>query len=93
MSFQEGEPLIHEKKVDPSEIFAEMATRISGQVKAEFGGAYVIVPPAGYEPMWNLSLDSKQDVGQFWASLKTRCEIALAELAQAEQRAQTGVWR
>ena len=70
-----------------AEIFAKMAKRIAANADHGFGGAVVIVPPDG-DPVQFLVLDPKQDPAMFWANVKTKAEIALAEMDE-KQRQQT----
>ena len=58
----------------------EMADRMEKNADADFGGAFVVIPPAGGEIIKTLILDNKQDPAQYWAMLKTKCEMALAGL-------------
>ena len=68
--------------------FDSMAATVETNVGAPFGGAFVIIPPEnGGAIVSSLLIDANQDPAQFWAMLKTKCEIALADLADA-QRAQ-----
>lgn len=65
----------------PETEFAEMAERIKRTAGDTFGGAAVIVPPDG-EPISLLILDSggSEIVPQFFAMVKSRLDLALAEL-------------
>jgi len=72
--------------------FTEMAEAMSLNGNRNFGGAFVVVPPQGGEPINTLILDSNQDPAQFWAILKTKAEMALAGLDE-QQRNQTGFGR
>lgn len=74
-----------ERPAQAANAFTDMASRITLNAKQGFGGAFVIVPPAtGGEPVETLILDNKQDAATFWSLLKTRCDIAIAELQQRE---------
>ena len=66
--------------------FRSMADSIDRNAEGSFGGAFVVIPPpeAG-DPLETLILDAKQDPAQFWMLLKTKCDLALAEL-DAKQR-------
>jgi len=71
------------------EPFVKMAQAIDRN-HGLFGGAFVVVPPEGGGPsMEVLILDPHGDATLFWSSLKTKCEMALAdvEAAQREQSA------
>jgi len=73
-----------------SEPFVRMAAAIELNVAGQFGGAVVIVPPkdAG-DPVETLILDNSQSPAEFWAALKTRCEIKLSQLIEAERNMAT----
>ena len=72
------------------ERFFLMAEAMKHNGARSFGGAFVVVPPAeGGDPLETLILDSKQDAGQFWMLLKTKCDIALGELDQKQRQAST----
>ena len=74
---------------DRAEPFFQMRERIAKNTTDAFGGAFVVVPPeGGGDPLETLILDTKQDPGQFWMLLKTKCDIALGELDQ-KQRTQS----
>lgn len=70
----------------------QMADRMETNGNDSFGGCFVVLPPMGGEPLKTLILDSKQDPAQFFAILKTKCEIALASLDET-QRNQQGYGR
>lgn len=66
--------------------FHDMASLIERNDGGSFGGAFVIVPPKdGGDVMSTLLIDKQLNPSQFWAILKTKCEIALNELMQQEQ--------
>lgn len=66
--------------------FREMALALERNEYAPFGGAFVIVPPKdGGDVVATLLFDKQLNPSQFWAILKTKCEIALNELMQQEQ--------
>lgn len=73
--------LVERPKNEAAERFRQMAAAIDHNADGTFGGAVVIIPPAnGGEPIELLILDLKADPAQFWATIKTRIEIKLAEL-------------
>jgi len=93
MSFTDGTPLIEQQKLRPAEPFEAMAQTIRHQEDTSpFGGAVVAVPPGGHQMIFSLNLDPTANVAQFWATLKSRCEMQLAELSEAEARAKQGRW-
>lgn len=70
--------------------FIQMAERIALNKDSNFGGAVVIVPPEnGGEPIELLILDLKADPAQFWATIKTRIDIKIAELDEKQRTQQT----
>ena len=86
-----NQPLI-ENQNDVHELakkFTDMAEAMQLNGNRNFGGAFVVVPPAGGDVIHTLILDSGQDVAQFWALLKTKAEMALAGLDEM-QRNQAG---
>ncbi len=64
-----------------------MAERIKMNSDQDYGGSFVIVPP-GEEvtPHVMLILDNSGDPSVFWASVMTRCQIALEELKQKDEQ-------
>lgn len=81
--------LIENSKIEPDVYFSAMAQRIIHNSGATFGGAAVIVSPSGKAQVELLMLDEAADEAQFWATIKTRIEIRIAELndMQRNQRA------
>ena len=71
-----------------ADAFRAMAEKIKHNGINEFGGAVVIVPPQGGEPLHLLILDSQQDVAMFWGNLKAKCGIALASIDQQQRNQQ-----
>lgn len=63
----------------------ELADRMERNSDGSFGGAYVVIPPAGGDVIKMLILDSAKDPAQFWAVLKTRCEMVLAGLDEIQR--------
>jgi hypothetical protein len=74
----------------PAQICRDMADRIEKTNEAEFAGAAVVVPPGGGEPIALLLVDPKQDLVQFWATVKSRVEIVTTEVAEAARSRQQG---
>ncbi len=72
--------------------FTKMAERIALNEGATFGGACVIVPPGDTTPIEMYVLDSAQDPGQFWSTLKTRIEMAILEI-DTKKRMEAGYGR
>jgi hypothetical protein len=70
-----------------SEPFTAMAERI--ERNPEFGGAVVIVPPAGEEPLEWLIVDTKSDILRFWVKLKTDIDAIIQRLDE-RARMQSG---
>lgn len=68
-----------------SDPFTEMATRIDLNAEHGYGGAFVIVPPGEeVKPKHVLLLDNADNPAMFWSTLQTVCQMALQEIAQAE---------
>lgn len=81
-----------DEKLFPDAAFTTMAQKIKMNAAQGFAGAFVIYPP-GAEPVSMLFLDEKADAGLFWSSLKSRVEMAIAELDDVERRNQSGFGR
>lgn len=71
--------------------FTRMAEEIGKNATERFGGAFVIVPPAG-DPVEFLILDPAADSVIFWSTLQTKAQIALEE-AQERENQQSGAYR
>lgn len=88
-----NQPLVENRNADPAKLFANMADRIkhmgSSPALAGFGGAVVIVPPTGGDPIEILMLDPHADLAMFWGTIRTKIDIALAN-AESEKRRQAG---
>jgi hypothetical protein len=69
--------------------FTDMASRLELNAGQGFGGAFVIVPPGtGDEepkPHVLLMLNNADNPAMFWAALQTTAQIALQEIAKAEE--------
>lgn len=87
----EGQPLIERPDLKISERFRAMADRIERN-PSEFGGAVVIVPPGGGEPIEFLLIDAKGDAGQFYGAVTTKIQVVLEEL-KAHQQGQGAYFR
>ena len=72
---------------DNSEPFTRMAERVRTNADAKFGGAVVIVPPAG-DPIELLMLDAQGDQAQFWSTILTRIQVLMQNLQERERVAQ-----
>lgn len=90
-----NQPLISEGKeiAELAKELREMADRMEKNGIQEFGGCFVVIPPQGGDPLKTLILDKNADVAQFWALLKTKCDIALASIDQQMMTAQGGYRR
>ena len=73
-------------EIDP---FTKMAARIAHNEDANFGGACVIVPPGGGKAIELVMLDSAADEGQFWSTILTRIQMAIAESDKKLQQGRT----
>jgi hypothetical protein len=85
-----GEPLIEKPPATQAERFRVMAARIDRN-PAEFGGACVIVPPGGGDPIEFLVVDPKGDLAHFYSSIQTKIQVALEELKDKSRQLQG--WR
>ena len=82
-----GQPLVEKKESDVSGRYRAMADRLDHNATDTFGGACVIIPPAGGgDPIELLMLDSKGDPAQFWATISTRIQIVLEDLKVKQQQ-------
>ena len=77
-------PLIERPDQKTAERFMLMATRIERNPQ-EFGGACVIVPPAGGNPIEFLLIDTKGDMAQFYSTIMTKIQVQLEELKSQQQ--------
>lgn len=73
---------------DKAQLFVDMADRIGRNPSADFGGAFLIVPPEG-DHISTLILDSDRNLSQFWSLVKARAELALAQIQELER----GMWK
>lgn len=82
-----SEPLIPDKSDVKAlaDRFRAMADKIELNGITEFGGAFVIIPPAPGEAIETFVMDKNQDPAQFFVILKTKAEMALAGLDQIHQ--------
>lgn len=71
-----------------ADTFRAMADKIERNANDVFGGAVVVVPPAGGDSLHILVLDSQQDPSMFWGNLKAKCDIAIASLANLARNQQ-----
>lgn len=77
---------------DNAALFREMAERIKLNEANGFGGAVVIVPPKGAAGITSLMVEDG-DPAFFWSTLKSRIDLALAQLAEQEAQARGGYGR
>lgn len=72
-------------KVDYSVAFAAMAERIVKNKDESFGGAFVVVPPAGAgEPLQALVINAGVDGAMFWQVLQAQITVALGNIQQQQ---------
>lgn len=77
-----------------AEFFLRVAEEIDRNVASGFGGAFVVVPPAGAgNPLATVILDARQDGMTFWMMLKTKCDAELSVLAAQQRQEQAGFLR
>ena len=80
--------LVEKKDDDPSARFRAMADRVDHN-RGIFGGAVVIVPPAGAgDPIEFILLDVSADAVQFWATIKGRIDKEIAKLDENSRNKQ-----
>lgn len=84
-----NQPLIEGRSNDPDKRFADMAKRIVDNTGHPFGGAVVIVPPSGGEPIELLMLDPHADLAMFWSTIMSKIQIQLG-LVETDKRRQGG---
>ena len=72
-----------------STFFRELADKIDRNPGEDFGGAFMLMPPKG-DPVSGLIVGAA-DVAMFWGLVKTKIDVALAELSIAD--AQQGIRR
>ena len=78
---------------NPAQLFVDMADRINRTPEGEFAGAAVIVPPGGGDPITLLLVDPKQDIVQFFATVKSRVEIVTGAVMEAARDQAQGGWQ
>jgi hypothetical protein len=88
----DGQPLIERPDLKIAEHFRLMAERIERNPQ-EFGGAVVIVPPGGGEPIEFLLIDTKGDVGQFYGAVTTKIQMVLETLKDQQSKMRGQQWR
>jgi len=77
---------------DYSSPFRRVADRIDRNQDAPFAGAFVIVTPDGsVEEL--LLLDKTANPAVFWSIVKTKAEIAIAEIDEHQRRGGPVSWR
>lgn len=74
-------------QVDNANPFKAMAETIELNKEKSFSGAFVIAPP-GRDTVEIILLNNKPDPAMFWSLVRTRAEIALAEIQQEEKQGQ-----
>jgi hypothetical protein len=86
----DGQPLIEKYETNVAATLRRMADHVERNASANsFAGLAVIVPPAtGGDAIEMLILDSKGDVGQFYATVSSRIQMAVTELEEARRRQQ-----
>jgi hypothetical protein len=86
----DGQPLIETYQADVAAALRRMADHIDRNKDANiFGGLAVIIPPVnGGNPIEMLILDAKGDVGQFFATVASRIQMAVTELDELKRRQQ-----
>lgn len=72
--------------------FSEMAARIEHNKPGEFGGAFVIVPPAG-DAVTVLNLDGVKDAALFWSMVQARMAVVIKQVTAQMDQQQRDPWR
>ena len=84
-----NEPLVQRVGYDAETLahyFDEMAKRIRLNKDSNFGGAFVLIPPAGYgDPVDSLLINSPNASLMFWHHLKSIAEQTINQV-QEQQR-------
>ncbi len=73
----------------PKEIadrFRKMADLIEANKDFPFGGAFVMVPPQGLDPVEILVLDTRQSPAQFYSTIEVLGRERFSNLAEEEMR-------
>lgn len=87
-------PLIEQGQFDSEAVakrFTDMAERIRLNVNSSFGGAFVIIPPAGGDgPVETLILDGKQNTAQFYSLVRTAADLALKAIDDNQRNSAFG---
>lgn len=85
----DGQPLIERQPHGASIILRRIADQIDKMDADTFGGVAVIVPPQdGGDPIEVLILDPKKNAAQFYATIQTRLQGQLSDLADNERKLQ-----
>ena len=82
-----NQPLLERDNIDDAiRAFRRMADRIDHNKDSTFGGACIIIPPAGGgTPVELLVLDAAGSPAQFWGVVSTRIKQVLEELEQQQR--------
>ena len=87
-----SEPLIPQAGFDADQLaaaFDQMAASIRRNASDNFGGAFVLVPPAGVgDPVASLILNSANAKLQFWGNLKNIVDQTVTQLLEAQRLGQ-----
>lgn len=67
-----------------SALLRALADRIDLNKDYQFGGAFILIPPGGMEPIEGLII-GQPDLAMFWSMVKGKIDVALAELQNAEE--------
>jgi len=73
------------KALTPAEVFRLWADKIEKNDADDFGGVFVIIPPSG-EPISGLLIDQEQDLGTFFAVVKSKVESAVDAINDAQRK-------
>ena len=70
-------------------LFRTMADRIAANGEAEFGGAFLVIPPGEYPPIDGMMVATNPSPVVFWSSVQGQVDVAVQVLT--EQTAQPGM--
>lgn len=83
--FVENQPVV----LTPAEILRLWAAKIEKNASEDFSGAFVILPPSG-SPIAALFIDPEQDMGTFFALVKSKIDDAVEIVNEKQRNKQSG---
>ncbi len=73
------------KALTPAEILRLWAEKIEKNASEDFSGVFVIIPPVG-ETISALFIDPEQDLGTFFAVVKSKLEAAIDDVNNKQRQ-------